>query len=264
MKLSRIILHSKFCTRFASLIAVFSFVAFSTSCDVLLKTASEWADAEKPLTTTDVANGLKEALKVGVDSSMFHLNKINGYYLDPKVKIELPPEVANIVTHARRVPGLDTKIEELIVQINRSAEDAAAKAVPIFKNAIVSMTIEDAWGILNGVDNAATSYLSQKTSNSLLQLYRPIMKQSLDKPLVANISANTTWNEVTGMWNNFATSLAGRLLELQPVNTELDVFVTQKAIDGVFLKVEEREKLIRTDANARVNDILRRVFGQGK
>jgi hypothetical protein len=236
-------------------------MAFCTSCDVLMKTASEMMVGDKPLTTADVATGLKEALRVGVDSSMFHLSKLNGYYLDKVVKINLPPETNMIVEHARRIPGLDTKIEELVVQINRSAEDAAKKAVPVFRDAILSMSIEDAWTILNGADNAATQYLIDKTYNKLVELYRPIMQQSLDKPLVANVSANKTWNEVTSNWNTFATSVPGRLLEVQTVNTQLDQFVTQKALDGAFLKVAEREKLIRTQADARVNEILRRVFG---
>lgn len=241
---------------------IFALALFiSSSCDVLLKTASDIMVSDKPLTATDVATGLKEALRVGVDSSMFYLSKVNGYYLDNAIRINLPPETDVIVEHAKKIPGIDTKIEELKMQINRSAEDAAKQAAPVFKQAILSMSIDDAWTILNGADNAATQYLIDKTYQQLVNLYKPIMQKSLDKPMVANVSAMQTWTEVTGRWNTFASSIAGRLLEVKPVNTQLDTYVTQKALDGAFLKVAEREKLIRTNADARVNEILRKVFG---
>lgn len=230
------------------------------SCDVLMQTASGIIESEKPLTTLDVSNGLKSALDIGVKEALMKLNKQDGYYLDALVKINLPPETDNVIANARKIPGLDAKINEVILQINRAAEDAAAKAAPIFKDAILSMSIEDAWGILRGDDNAATLYLNQKTYNSLLELYRPIMQESLNKPLIANISAQKSWDEITTQWNKFANSLAGRLVEAKPMNTSLDTFVTSKALDGVFLKVADKEKIIRTDVNARTTDLLRRVF----
>lgn len=240
---------------------IVALLGITTSCDVLMKTASEIMVSEKPLTTGDIASGLKEALRVGVDSSMNYLSKTNGYYLDKAIKINLPPESNVIVEHARKIPGLDKKIEELVVQINRSAEDAARQAAPIFKKAIMSMSIDDAWAILNGPDNAATNYLIDKTYQQLVDLYAPVMQQSLDKPIVANISANKSWSEICNKWNTFSNSIPGRLIEAKPVNNDLNQFVTQKALDGAFLKVAEREKLIRTDADARVNEILKRVFG---
>lgn len=233
-----------------------------SACDVLLQTASSIIESEQPLTTLDVSKGLKSALDIGVDEALRKLNKSDGYFLDPLVKINLPPETENVITNARKVPGLDTKIDEVILQINRAAEDAAAKAAPIFKDAILSISIEDAWGILNGADDAATLYLSNKTYNSLLELYRPIMQESLNKPIVANISAEASWKEITTQWNKFANSFPGKLLEAKPMNTSLDTYVTSKALDGVFLKVADKEKIIRTDVNARTTDLLRKVFAK--
>lgn len=241
-------------------IIIVLFSVILCSCDVLLKTASTVIETEKPLTTADVSRGLKEALRVGVDTAVVKLSKTNGYFLDPVIKINLPPETQTIVEYAKKVPGIDKMIDDVILQINRSAEDAALKAAPVFKNAILSMSIEDAWTILNGADNAATNYLKEKTYSDLMKLYEPIMQESLNKPLVAGVSANDSWNAVTDKWNKFATSIAGKVLNVEPVKQELDTYVTDKAIQGVFVKVADQELKIRNNADARVNEILKRVF----
>jgi hypothetical protein len=234
------------------------------SCNVLMQTASQVITQNQPLSKEEVARGLKEALRVGADSALTNLNNINGYYQDPLVKINLPPETEKIVQYASKVPGISDMIDDVVLQINRSAEDAADQAMPIFKNAITSISIEDAWGILRSKDNAATQYLNKKTYDQLVNLYMPIMQKSLNKPIVGNVSAASTWNELTGTWNKFANSMAGKLLDVKAVDTQLDRYVTQRALDGVFLKVADREQDIRTKAEARVNDLLKRVFGENK
>jgi len=245
--------------KFLSIIVLFSIMLFF-SCDVLLQTASSVMQSETPLTSTDVANGLKEALKVGTDTAVTRIGKANGYLLDKVIKINLPPQTAEVIKYAQKVPGLDKMIDDVIVQINRSAEDAAKQAAPIFKGAITSMSISDAWGILNGADTSATHYLREKTYNQLFNLYRPVMQKSLAKPIVAGVSAEKTWNELTGKWNQFASSIAGKLLQVKPVTVSLDDYVTHQALRGVFIKVGDQEKEIRTNVNARVTDLLRRVF----
>jgi len=236
---------------------------FLTSCDILLQTANTVMQTNQPLTTTEVANGLKEALKVGADTATTRIGKMNGYLLDQAIKITLPSEASEVINYAQKVPGLDKLINDVITQINRSAEDAAKQAAPIFNDAITSMTIADAWGILNGADTSATSYLRQKTYDQLFNLYKPVMQRSLSKPIVAGVSAQKTWDELTGKWNQFANSFAGRLLQVSPVNVSLDEFVTHQALRGAFIKVADQEKEIRTNVNARVTDLLRRVFGKG-
>jgi hypothetical protein len=233
-----------------------------TSCDILLQTANSVMKADQPLTTTEVVIGLKEALKVGTDSACTHIGKLNGYLLDQAIKINLPPQTSEVIKYAQKVPGLDKLINDVVTQINRSAEDAAKQAAPIFKNAITSMTIADAWGILNGADTSATYYLKEKTYDQLFSLYRPVMQKSLSKPIVAGVSAQKTWEEITGKWNMFANSFAGRLLQVNAVNVALDEYVTHQALRGAFIKVADQEKEIRTNVNARVTDLLRRVFGK--
>lgn len=248
-------------TKHAIVLFIISSLIF-TSCDVLLKTATDYLEQEKPLTANEVALGLKEALKVGTDSTTFRLSQLNGYYLDEAIKINLPPETNQVIEKAQKIPGLDQLIEDVVAQINYSAEDAAKQAAPIFKSAITSMSITDAWNILNGADSAATNYLKQETYDQLFALYQPIMQQSLNKPLLGEVSAQNTWTEVTDKWNQFANSIPGKMLGLVPLNTKLDEHVTHQALAGLFVKVADEEKQIRTDANARVTDLLQRVFAK--
>lgn len=228
-----------------------------TSCDVLQQLISMSSPA---LSTSDVANGLKEALSVGVDTAVYRLTKEGGYYLEEKVKIHLPPEADVVVKNASKIPGMDKLIDEMELKLNRAAEDAAVLAAPIFANAIKEMSIEDAWGILRGSDTAALHYLRQKTEMKLFNSFKPHVAGSLNKPLVANVSANDSWESITSQWNKLAESFAGQLLKLKTVETNMDDYVTHKALDGLFLKVGEQEKEIRNNANARVSDLLKRVF----
>jgi hypothetical protein len=166
------------------------------------------------------------------------------------------------VRYAQKVPGLDKLIDDVVLQINRSAEDAARQAAPVFKQAITSMSISDAWAILNGADTSATAYLRETTYQQLFQLYQPVMQQSLNKPIVAGVSAQKTWSDVTGKWNTFANSLAGKLIGVKTVDVALDEYVTHRALSGLFLKVSDQEIEIRNNINARVTDLLKRVFGK--
>lgn len=236
-------------------------LALGSSCDLLNQLAGNLGGSGGGLTTEQVIQGLKEALKVGTEIAVKNLNKTDGYYLDKIVKINLPPETQEIIKYVSKVPGLDKLIEDVILKINRSAEDAVIKAIPIFTNAITSMTIQDAWGILNGADSAATHYLKASTYTQLFNLYMPSLKSSLDKPIVAGVSANQTWTQIITKWNQFANSVAGKLLQVKPVNYTLDEYVTHQALRGLFIKVQDEEKKIRTDVSARTSDLLQKVFG---
>jgi len=152
-------------------------------------------------------------------------------------------------------------IEDVIVRMNRAAEDAAKEATPIFVGAITSMTIVDAIEILHSNDTAATHYLRGTTYYELKDLFQPKIDNSLDKALVAGISTNESWESLTVAYNSVAETFAGQLIGLTPVNTDLSEHVTRKGLDGLFLKVAEEEKDIREDPLARVNDILKKVFG---
>jgi len=218
-----------------------------------------------PLTEAEVAEGLKEALKVGTDTAVSIVSQVNGYYLDELIKIYMPPEADIIVENADNplltTLGVDDFIQDMVMKLNRAAEDAATEAIPIFIDAITEMTIQDAFDILNGSDTAATHYLREKTYINLQEAFQPKIATSLNKPLVAGISATDTWDTFTSLYNDIANSLAGQLAGLTPVTVELDEYVTIKALNGLFIKVADEEKDIRTDPLARVTDILKRVFG---
>lgn len=234
---------------------------FLAGCAELTQIAQQTINENRPLTQTEIISGLKEALIVGTGKSADILGKPDGYYKDDLVKILLPPEADVIVKNISKIPGGEKFVEDALLSINRAAEDAVSEAKPIFVNSIKSMTITDAVGILKGADNAATQYLHKTTYNQLAALYQPKIKASIDKKLVGNVSTAQSWNLLTGKWNDLANSVAGKVAGLKPVNINLEEYLTQKALDGLFLKIGEQEKLIRKDPAARVNDILKRVFG---
>lgn len=214
-----------------------------------------------PLTEADVVSGLKEALVTGARNSASKLGAENGYFGDAAVKILLPDDAKVIVDNISRIPGGDKLVQDAILSINRAAEDAAKEAAPIFVNSITSMSIADAWGILRGADNAATVYLKNTTYNDLYNLYKPKIRTSTEKKLIGNMSTKDSWNALTSKWNALANSMAGKVANLKPVNTDLDDYLTNRALAGMFLKVENEELKIRKDVSARVTPILQRVFG---
>lgn len=219
-----------------------------------------------PLTEEEVIEGLKEALEIGTDTAVSTVTKVNGYFLDELIKIYLPPE-ANIIVENANSPllsalGVHAFIEDMVLKLNRAAEDAAKEATPIFVDAITEITIQDAFAILNGADTSATHYLREKTFNNLQDAFQPKIATSLNKPLVAGISAAETWNTFTTLYNDIANSPFGQLAGLIAVNAELDAYVTTKGLHGLFVKVADEEKAIRNDPLARVTDILERVFGK--
>jgi nicotinamidase-related amidase len=214
-----------------------------------------------PLTEEDVVSGLKEALAIGAKNSADRLSMENGYYGDIAVKILLPDEAKTIVDNISRIPGGDQLIEDVILRINRAAEDAAKEAAPIFVSSITSMTIADAFNILKGNDNAATMYLRSTTYDELYSLYKPKISNSTEKDIVGTISTQDSWKILTEKWNSVANSVAGKLAGFKPVNTDLDDFLTKKGLDGLFLKVEAEELKIRKEVSARVTPLLKKVFG---
>lgn len=214
-----------------------------------------------PLSEADVSEGLKEALITGSKSASSILSAVNGYYGDELVKILLPEEASVIIDNLAKIPGGDKLVEDVILSINRAAEDAAKEVAPIFINSIKQMTINDAFGILRGADNAATQYLINSTRVDLYNLYKPKISQSTEKDIAGGISAKESWVALTGKWNIFANSIVGKLAGVTPVNTDLDDYLTNKALDGVFLKVQDEEKNIRQNVSARITPILQKVFG---
>ena len=224
-----------------ALVVFFSFAL--THCDVLQELQ---VPASGGLTKDEIVRGLKEALKVGTNNAISILAKDNGFYLDNEVKIPFPEEV-KYVEEKLHALGFNSLIDDFVRQMNHSAEKAVSKAGPVFYRAIREMTISDAVNILNGPDNAATTYFREKTYPELVNTYKPDIAQVLNQTHLADY-----WNKVTTVYNKIPFT--------KKVETDLPQYVTEKTIDGLFVKLAEQEKLIRTDPKARVTDILKKVF----
>jgi len=243
-------------TGYSSLIIIFWILSGCAELTKVLNTTSA-----QPLTEADVISALKEALSTGSANAAGRLSQQNGYYGDLTVKILLPDEAKVIVDNISKIPGGQKLVDDVILRINRAAEDAAKEAAPIFINSIKQMTVRDAFNILRGADNAATAYLRATTWNELYALYKPKIRTATEKKIVSNISTKDSWNALTGKWNTFSNSVPGRLAGMKPVTTDLDAWLTSKALDGMFLKVEGEELKIRKEVSARVTPLLQRVFG---
>ncbi len=214
------------------------------------------------VTNTEIIEGLKSSLNVGIEKSVSKLGIENGFYNDPVSKLLLPPEAKSITNNIKLIPSGQDLMNKTILCMNRTAEDAVKAATPIFKNAILHMSIQDATAILFGKDNAATEYLHQATYQELKAAFAPSVKGSLNKPLVANVSTNQTWSLLCSSYNGVANSTVGKFSKMKPVNVNLENYVAEKALDALFIRIAVEEKAIRTNPIARVNSILQSVFGQ--
>jgi hypothetical protein len=232
------------------IIQLLSCVLLLTGCEStqqILKTIEPYATgANGQLTSAEIASGLKQALEVGAQNSSNQLSALDGFFKNAAIKILLPPEAQKVEKTLRDV-GMGSLVDKAILSVNRAAEDAAKSAAPIFIDAIKTMTIQDAVGILKGGDFAATNYLKLKTTSALISAFKPVIDQSLTK-----VSATKYWSDVFTNYNRFATN---------KINPDLSAFVTGKAIDGIFFQVSLEEQKIRKDPVARVTDLLKKVFG---
>ncbi|GHU31074.1 hypothetical protein FACS1894172_05380 [Spirochaetia bacterium] len=217
-------------------------------------------------TEAEMIAGLKEALKVGSQGAADGLSRTGGYNQSDIYKIFLPPEAQAITENLSKIPGGQKMVDDTITRINAAAESAATKAGPIFVNAITSMTISDALGILKGSDTAATEYLKRTTGPQLKQAFAPDLDAALRAPIVAGISAESSWNTLVTNYNRVAdveakaNALLRRPPTMQPVNTSLNDYVMDKALDALFSEVGKVEQNIRKDPLSYAQDIIKKVF----
>lgn len=217
----------------------------------LFRKATDWVDKNKGkgsvLSTEEVIAGLKEALTVGAGNSATLLSAADGFFANAAIKVLMPPEARKVETTLRNV-GMGSYVDKAILSMNRAAEDASQAATPIFKEAIRTMTFQDAMGILRGADTAATGYLRSRTSGALTTAFRPVIEESLRKT-----QATQYWKDVFETYNKLPTTF-------NKVNPDLAGYVTERALFGLFYQVAIEEKKIRKDPAARVTDVLKKVF----
>ena len=198
------------------------------------------------LTNEEIVSGLKEALSQGANNSTSKVSAVDGFFKDAAIKILLPQQVQKVEKKMRML-GMGKMVDNAELSMNRAAEDASKTAAPIFLDAIKKMSFTDALNILKGSDTAATGYLRKTTSNPLTDAFRPIVQASLEKT-----DATKYWKDVFSVYNKFSS---------EPVDTDINSYVTSKALYGIFYYVGEEEKKIRKDPVARTSDILKKVFG---
>ena len=199
------------------------------------------------LSKKDTASGLKEALTRGAEAAVAQLGQPNGFLGDARVKIPLPKS-AQAAEKMMRTFGMKKQADELIETMNRAAEMAVVEAKPILVNAVKSMSFDDARGILTGGDDAATQYFKRMTSTAIGAKFLPIVKKS------------TASVNLAGQYNQYAGK-AAKLGLLDEKDADLDSYVTQKAMDGLFLMIAEQEKAIRKDPIGTGSSLLQKVFG---
>lgn len=218
----------------------------------LLKQASDKADevlsGKGPLSEEEIGKGLKEALNQGVDKAVTSLSAEDGYYGSP-YKIFLPEEAQKVIKKVSALPGFGNIEQDLTERINRAAELAAAKAGPIFVDAIKGLTIKDAMNLLLGEQDAATRYLESNTSSPLAAEFQPIIRASLDE-----VNANEYWNKAVTAYN--------KLPFVKKTNPDLDAYVTERALGGLFGLVEVKETELRQNPALRNTELLKKVFSR--
>lgn len=194
-----------------------------------------------------IARGLREALNLGIEKQVTKLTQKDGFYKNQMVKILLPEELRKVDQTLRDI-GLGSLADEGLKVLNHAAEDAVKEATPIFVDAVKTITFNDAKNILLGSDNAATSYLEQRTNNALYSKFNPVIQSSFEK-----VGADQIWSNIINRYNSVPF--------VQKVNPDLTDYVTKEALKGVYTMIAVEEKEIRNNISSRTTPLLRQVFG---
>lgn len=206
-------------------------------------------EATKPQGTseTDYVAGLKEALDIGTKNAVSSVSREDGYFKNLNIKIPVPDELESAEKLLRKV-GMGDRVDAFVLTMNRAAETAAPQALDIFLGAIRDMTVVDAYGIVKGDETAATSYFQGKTSGSLYGLFKPVVTESMGQAGVVR-----SYKKMMDKYNSIPF--------VKKIDVDIEDYVTDEALDGLFFMVGEEEKKIRKDPAARVTELLEEVFG---
>lgn len=239
--------YTKPCNMKKSILYVaLGFTFLLTGCDVLKTLPGVSTDGT--VTEAEAGMGIKEALSQGLAKAVLQLNKEDGFFKDELYKILLPPEAKKVESALRNL-GMGNMVDKAILQINRGAEDAAGYAKPIFADAIKSMTIQDAIGLIKNGDTSVTHFFREKTTAALITTFQPVIQSSLDK-----VNATRYYGDIVKTYNNFPTTI-------KKINPDLNGYVCEKAVSALFSLVAKEEQNIRANPLARTTDLLKKVFG---
>jgi hypothetical protein len=236
-------------------VSVLLSIAIFTACDVLEEAASivtttTTTSTAPKLSNEEVISGLKEALNVGIKNSVSLTSVTDGFLGNADIRLPFPQDAIKVKQKALEW-GLDGQVEKFETTLNRAAEEATKEALPIFADAITNMSIADGFAILNGGNGAATKYLKDNTTAKLVTAFSPKVEAA-----IAKVKLTEYWNPIITKYNAAMNVTGGEKL-----NPDLNKYVTEMAISGLFHMVEIEENKIRQDPMARVTDILKKVFG---
>ncbi len=226
---------------------IFSSVLVSAGFQDILKEAQKALGTSDSISDSEIVEGLKQALEIGTGKAVDLVSKQGGYYDNPAIKIPLPGSVQK-AEKLLRGAGMGSKVDAFELSMNNAAERAAPEAKSIFLDAIKQMKIDDAKKILNGGDDEATLFFKDKTYARLQEIFEPTVKESMGE-----VGVTRTFQDLNAKVEKipFAESF----------NLDLDKYVTDGALNGLFQMLAEEEKKIRSDPTARVTDLLKKVFG---
>ena len=225
-----------------------------TSCDVLNEAAEilviDSGESTPALTNDEVISGLKEALNIGIKNSVDLTSVQDGFLGNAEIRLPFPEDAIKVKEKALSW-SLDNQVEKFETNLNRAAEEATKEALPIFKDAILGMSISDGFSILNGGEGAATRFLKDRTTAQLVTAFSPKVEAAISK-----VKLTDYWEPIINKYNGAMTLTGG-----EKINPDLNEYVTERAITGLFLMVEKEENKIRQDPIARVTSLLQKVFG---
>ena len=221
-------------------------IAYAGLLDDIFKSLKSSA-TEEPDNST-IISGLKEALSIGTKNAVEQVSRVDGYFANEMIKIIIPEKIQKVATVLKKV-GFQKQVDDFELSMNRAAEKAAPQAVNYFVGAIKEMSFEDAKEILHGGDTAATEFFKSKTHDKIYTAFEPIVSSSMNE-----VGVTKAYKSMMGKYES--------LPFVKKESVDLDHYVTNKALDGLYYMVAEEEKKIRTDPAARVTDLLKTVFGR--
>jgi len=234
------------------LFSLFAYPAWSQIWKDLKKKAEDTVQSKSAdsgdLSRDEVVNGLKEALTIGAEKATASASKSGGFNQNELIRIPFPEEALEVKELAVKV-GMKSQVKEFEDTMNKAAEKASADAVQVLVGAVSSMTVRDGYEILNGADTAATHYLRKTTTAELTEKFTPIVENAINEV------------DLTRYWQPLASTYNKNPFKKEEINPDLTSYVTSKALDGLFTLIKEEEKSIRENPEARVTDLLKKVFG---
>jgi putative ubiquitin-RnfH superfamily antitoxin RatB of RatAB toxin-antitoxin module len=224
-------------------------IVISSSFINLNQPSAGLASYSQVMKADDVAKGLIEALQIGAEKSAAKASAVDGFYKNADIFIPFPKEAIK-VKNALEKAGMKKQVTEFELSLNRAAEEASKKALPIMVEAIKGITFTDAMSILKGSNDAATIYLKEKTTSKLQVAFKPIVKEAISK-----VKVTKYWDNVANAYNKVNILSKGK-----KINPDLEAYITDKAIEGLFKLIAKEEEQIRDNPAARTTDLLKKIF----